>query len=143
MTETEQKMPQTEETLSPRKKRAMLEYLGIMFAVAFLLVALSLLVKMHAMQDDMDAASRGARENIEEMEDELETVKAENALLQGEKDAAVRSAKASELLALAQSAWQVRDKVSFNGYMAELEGYADALSPETEALYNMLADKLK
>ena len=29
------------------------------------------------------------------------------------------------------------------GYMAELEGYADALSPETEALYNMLADKLK
>lgn len=143
MSEKEQKITETkEEPLSPHKKRAMLEYLGIMFAVAFLLVALSLLVKVHTMQDDLDAANSGARENIAVMEDELETARSENEQLQAELDTTVRSAKAAELLALAQNAWQKRDTVSFHGYMAELEGYADALSEETAQLYDALLDKL-
>ena len=54
----------------------------------------------------------------------------------------MRSAKAAELLALAQNAWQKRDTVSFHGYMAELEGYADALSEETAQLYDALLEKL-
>ena len=54
MPETEKKeQTPAEEQLSPKKKRAMLEYMGIMFAVAFLLVAVSLIVKMHFMQDDL------------------------------------------------------------------------------------------
>lgn len=143
MSEKEQKITETkEEPLSPHKKRAMLEYLGIMFAVAFLLVALSLLVKVHTMQDDLDAANSGARENIAVMEDELETARSENEQLQAELDTTVRSAKAAELLALAQNAWQKRDTVSFHGYMAELEGYADALSEETAQLYDALLEKL-
>lgn len=143
MSETEQKISQTEELpLSPKKKRALLEYLGIMFAVAFLLVALSLLVKVHTMQNDLDAASNGARENIAAMEDQLETARSENEQLHGELDTTVRSAKAAELLALAQNAWQAHDSVGFHGYMAELEGYADALSAETAEIYSMLLDKL-
>ena len=113
-----------------------------MFAVAFLLVALSLLVKVHTMQDDLNAANSGARENIEEMEDELETAHSENEQLRAELDTTVRSAKAAELLALAQNAWQTQNTVSFHGYMAELEGYADALSDETAQLYDALLDKL-
>ena len=54
----------------------------------------------------------------------------------------MRSAKAAELLALAQNAWQTQNTVSFHGYMAELEGYADALSDETAQLYDALLDKL-
>ena len=143
MSETEQKISQTEELpLSPKKKRALLEYLGIMFAVAFLLVALSLLVKVHTMQNDLDAASNGARENIAAMEDQLETARSENEQLHSELDTTVRSAKAAELLALAQNAWQAHDSVGFHGYMAELEGYADALSAETAEIYSMLLDKL-
>lgn len=143
MSEQEQKIRESEEApLSSRKKRAMLEYLGIMFAVAFLLVALSLLVKVHTMQDDLDAANSGARENIEEMEDELETARSENEQLRAALDTTVRSAKAAELLALAQNAWQTQNTVSFHGYMAELEGYADALSDETAQLYDALLDKL-
>lgn len=143
MSEIEQKENQTEELpLSPKKKRAMLEYLGIMFAVAFLLVALSLLMKVHTMQNDLDAANSGARENINAMEEQLETARSENEQLHTELDATVRSAKGAELLALAQYAWQAHDNVGFHGYMAELEGYADALSPETAEIYTMLLDKL-
>lgn len=143
MSETEQKISQTEELpLSSKKKRALLEYLGIMFAVAFLLVALSLLVKVHTMQNDLDAANSGARENIAAMEDQLEAARSENEQLHAELDTTVRSAKAAELLALAQNAWQAHDNVGFHGYMAELEGYADALSAETAEIYSMLLDKL-
>lgn len=143
MSEQKQKITETEEApLSSRKKRAMLEYLCIMFAVAFLLVALSLLVKVHSMQDDLDAVNSGARENIEEMEEALETARSENEQLRAELNTMERSAKAAELLALAQNAWQTHDTVTFHGYMAELEGYADALSAETVQLYEALLDKM-
>lgn len=143
MSKTNQQIAETEEApLSPRKKRAMLEYLGIMFSVAFLLVALSLLLKVHTMQDDLDMANSGARENIAAMEDQLETARSENERLQAELDTTVRSAKATELLVLAHNAWLTKDTVSFHGYMAELEGYADALSSDTAQLYDELLDKL-
>ncbi len=143
MSETEQKTSQAEELpLSPKKKRAMLEYLGVMFAVAFLLVALSLLAKVQTMRNDLDAANSGARENIASMEEQLETVRSENEQLHTELDTATRSARAAELLALAQNAWQSRDTAGFSRCMAELEDYADALSAETAAIYTVLLDEL-
>lgn len=143
MSELQEKTTTTEEPLTPKKKRAMLEYLGIMFAAAFLLVALSLLVKMHAMQDDLDAANTGARENIEQMENDLDAARTENDALHNELDATVRSAKAAELLALAQDAHSRRDTVAFQGYMAELDGYADALGEKTHEIYENLTEYLK
>ena len=136
MPETKKKeQTPAEEQLSPKKKRAMLEYMGIMFAVAFLLVAVSLIVKIHFMQDDLEAANYGASENIAAMESLLETADAE-------REEASRSAKASELLLLAQDSFYAGDEDAFRAYMDELSETADAL-PETALLiYEALLQEL-
>lgn len=131
-----------EEPLTPKKKRAMLEYLAIMFAVAFLLVAVSLLVKVGAMQDDLDAANTGASLNIGALEAQVESIGAENAELQAALDQTQRTAKANELLVLAQEATKSNDSVAFHGYMAELEGYSDALSDTSLEIYRELLNHL-
>lgn len=120
--------PDENEENGLQKKQTLLKFMGALFAAAFLLVGLSLLVKVHSMQDDIDTLNSGARENILAVEKEL--------------DSAVRGAKAAELLALAQNALLQGDTVSFHGYMAELEGYSDALSEETAAIYNDLLKDL-
>lgn len=131
-----------EEPLTPKKKRAMLEYMAIMFAVAFLLVAVSLLVKVGAMQDDLDAANTGASLNISALEAQVESIGAENAELQTALDRTQRNAKANELLVLAQEAAKSNDSVAFHGYMAELEGYSDALSDTSLEIYRELLNHL-
>lgn len=132
MPETEKKeQTPAEEQLSPKKKRAMLEYMGIMFAVAFLLVAVSLIVKMHFMQDDLEAANYGASENIAAMESLLETADAE-------REEASRSAKASELLLLAQDSFYAGDEDAFRAYMDELSETADALPETAVVIYEAL-----
>lgn len=142
MTEQKNTEQTQEEPLTPKKKRAMLEYLAIMFAVAFLFVAISLLVKVSAMQDDLDAANTGASLNISALEAQVESIGAENTELQTALDQAQRSAKANELLVLAQEANASRDSISFHGYMAELEGYSDALSDSSLEIYRALLTHL-
>ena len=139
MNQTEQR---PEEQLTPKKKKAMLEYMAIMFAGAFLLVAVSLLVKVAAMQDDLDAANTGASLNISALEAEVESMSVENTELQAALDAAERAAKANELLVLAQEAQKSHDTVAFHGYMAELEGYSDALGEDALAVYRSLSTHL-
>ncbi len=131
-----------EEDLTPKKKRAMLEYMTIMFAAAFLLVAVSLLVKVHSMQNDLDAASTGAHDSIVEMENTLESMQTENEALRNELTAMENNAKAAELLALAQNALNTGKTVDFHAYMAELEGYADALPESAAAIYAGLLEAL-
>lgn len=138
MTEQKNTEQTQEEPLTPKKKRAMLEYLAIMFAVAFLFVAISLLVKVSAMQDDLNAANTGASLNISALEAQVESIGAENTELQTALDQAQRSAKANELLVLAQEANTSRDSIAFHGYMAELEGYSDALSDSSLEIYRTL-----
>lgn len=142
MTEQKNTEQTQEEPLTPKKKRAMLEYLAIMFAVAFLFVAISLLVKVSAMQDDLDAANTGASLNISALEAQVESIGAENTELQTALDQAQRSAKANELLVLAQEANASRDSIAFHGYMAELEGYSDALSDSSLEIYRALLTHL-
>ena len=142
MTEQNNTEQTQEEPLTPKKKRAMLEYLAIMFAVAFLFVAISLLVKVSAMQDDLDAANTGASLNISALEAQVESIGAENTELQTALDQAQRSAKANELLVLAQEANASRDSIAFHGYMAELEGYSDALSDSSLEIYRALLTHL-
>ena len=67
----------TEQPLTTKKKRAMLEYMAIMFAAAFLLVAISLLIKVIDMKGEMEAANTGARENIALLQKELDAARAE------------------------------------------------------------------
>ena len=136
MPETEKKeQTPAEEQLTPKKKRAMLEYMGIMFAVAFLLVAVSLIVKIHFMQDDLEAANYGASENIAAMESLLETADAE-------REEASRSAKASELLLLAQDSFYAGDEDAFRAYMDELSETADALPETAVVIYEALLREL-
>ena len=142
MTEQKNTEQTQEEPLTPKKKRAMLEYLAIMFAVAFLFVAISLLVKVSAMQDDLDAANTGASLNISALEEQVESIGAENTELQTALGQAQRSAKANELLVLAQEANASRDSIAFHGYMAELEGYSDALSDSSLEIYRALLTHL-
>lgn len=141
--ETPDSTPQcVEEELTPRKKRAMLEYMTIMFAAAFLLVAVSLVVKVRAMQDDIDAANTGAHASIVEMEKQLDSLESDNDSLRSQLDSMQNSVKANELLALAQNALSTGDTVGFHGYMTELEGYAKLLSEPAAKIYTELLNVL-
>ena len=104
-----------------KKKRA-LTYVGCMFAGALVVVALSLLLKLYV---DMDNQIRDVKQQL-------------NAVYESED----RSGRATELLVLAQDAYYKGDKVSFHGYMAMLDGYADELSEKTYEIYDELHDKL-
>ena len=94
----------TEQPLTTKKKRAMLEYLAIMFAAAFLLVAVSLLIKVIDMKGEMEAANTGARENIALLQKDLDAARAESAELQTKLDEAnAASSEAADKLSEAET----------------------------------------
>ena len=93
----------TEQPLTTKKKRAMLEYMAIMFAAAFLLVAISLLIKVIDMKGEMEAANTGARENIALLQKDLDAARAESAELQTKLDEAnTASSEAADKLSDAE-----------------------------------------
>ena len=93
----------TEQPLTTKKKRAMLEYMAIMFAAAFLLVAVSLLIKVIDMKGEMEAANTGARENIA-LQKDLDAARAESAELQTQLDEAnTASSEAADKLSDAET----------------------------------------
>ena len=94
----------TEQPLTTKKKRAMLEYMAIMFAAAFLLVAISLLIKVIDMKGEMVAANTGARENIALLQKDLDAARAESAELQTKLDEAnAASSEAADKLSEAET----------------------------------------
>ena len=94
----------TEQPLPTKKKRAMLEYMAIMFAAAFLLVAISLLIKVIDMKGEMEAANTGARENIALLQKDLDAARAESAELQTKLDEAnTASSEAADKLSDAET----------------------------------------
>lgn len=94
----------TEQPLTTKKKRAMLEYMAIMFAAAFLLVAISLLIKVIDMKGEMEAANTGARENIALLQKDLDAARAESAELQTQLDEAnTASSEAADKLSEAET----------------------------------------
>lgn len=94
----------TEQPLTTKKKRAMLEYMAIMFAAAFLLVAISLLIKVIDMKGEMEAANTGARENIALLQKDLDAARAESAELQTQLDEAnTASSEAADKLSDAET----------------------------------------
>lgn len=94
----------TEQPLTTKKKRAMLEYIAIMFAAAFLLVAISLLIKVIDMKGEMEAANTGARENIALLQKDLDAARAESAELQTKLDEAnTASSEAADKLSDAET----------------------------------------
>lgn len=94
----------TEQPLTTKKKRAMLEYMAIMLAAAFLLVAVSLLIKVIDMKGEMEAANTGARENIALLQKDLDAARAESAELQTKLDEAnAASSEAADKLSEAET----------------------------------------
>lgn len=94
----------TEQPLTTKKKRAMLEYMAIMFAAAFLLVAISLLIKVIDMKGEMEAANTGARENIALLQKDLDAARAESAELQTQlNEANAASSEAADKLSEAET----------------------------------------
>lgn len=94
----------TKQPLTTKKKRAMLEYMAIMFAAAFLLVAISLLIKVIDMKGEMEAANTGARENIALLQKDLDAARAESAELQTKLDEAnTASSEAADKLSEAET----------------------------------------
>ena len=94
----------TEQPLTTKKKRAMLEYMAITFAAAFLLVAISLLIKVIDMKGEMEAANTGARENIALLQKDLDAARVESAELQTKLDEAnAASSEAADKLSDAET----------------------------------------
>lgn len=135
---------QVNEELTPKKKRAVVLYLLIIFAVAFLLVLVSMFVRMRTMQEDFDSASVNVDESYAQRESELiENASEEVASYATELTQMERRASASELLILAQKAYYEGNTRKFQGCMATLEGYADALSKEALEIYEELVKALR
>jgi len=130
--------------LTPKKKRAVVVYLMIIFAAAFVLVLVSMFVRMRTMQEDFDTAKGEAASSYAEQESEFaESISSQSEEHQKAMTAMERKAYASELLVLAQKAYYEENDRNFQGYMASLEGYADALGEEALEIYEELASALR
>lgn len=120
----------TEQPLTTKKKRAMLEYMAIMFAAAFLLVAVSLLIKVIDMKGEMEAANTGARENIALLQKDLDAARAESAELQTKLDEAnTASSEAADKLSDAETRLSEAEKAR-----ETLEKTLDAAQKENDTL---------
>lgn len=116
--------------LSEKRKRAMVEYMAIMFFVAFLLVLLSLLVQNRSLKQT-------TTENLNTsmtLQGRIENLQSENRELRGK--------LALALLQDAQQASQDDDEETFIATMAELEPYVDALPDEEKNVYEQLSQTL-
>ncbi len=130
--------------LTPKKKRDVIIYLVIIFAAAFVLVLISMFVRMRTMQEDFDTAKGEAASSYAQQESELfESISSQNDEHRKAMTAMERKAYASELLVLAQKAYYEGNGRNFQGYMASLEGYADALGEEALKIYEELASALR
>lgn len=135
---------QMNEELSPNRKRAVVFYLLIIFVVAFLLVLVSMFVRMRTMQEDFDSASVDVEESYAQKESELiENASQEVEAYAEQLSQMERRANASELLILAQNAYYEGNTRKFQGCMATLEGYADALSDDALEIYEELVKALR
>lgn len=92
----ENKQPDKQEQITAKKKRALLEYLAILCAGAFLIVALSLGIKLAAVQNDLEAADLGARENIAVLQDNLAQEQSKVKALEEELSSAKTSAELAQ-----------------------------------------------
>ena len=100
-------------------KKKYFQIILICLTAIFMLVAITLFIQIRTLQ--------------EETEEPTEIVQAED---NKELEQMKRKAHASELLALALNAYHQNDQRNFQGYMASLEGYADALSDDASEIYH-------
>lgn len=151
-----------------KNQNALLRYITILFAVAFLMVTLSLVISMRESRDtiselnqtsasalqnaealqtenrELSDANRDLRDTVTGLEAELAEVQEAMAQLETEKAAAEKlaqdTAKAYALLLTAMDARQYGDMETFDQAMTDLEPLKDLLSGEAAERYSELAN---
>lgn len=147
--------------LNPKKKRALLTYMTILFVVAFLLVLLSFFIQLRdsrATISELNESSLNALKNAQvlqaaneqlaeenkELNDQLSTYEEENTqlteTLEQAQQTAQQTALAYELLAQAQLARQAQDEAALAAALQALEqaGGEAVLSEQGRALLDSL-----
>lgn len=128
----------------PKEKRTGLKYLFIIFILACLIVLVTMFMRMRTMQEDFGAERESYMSSCDEKEAEIrEAASSEYAQCASELTQMERRANASELLILAQNAYYEGNTRKFQGCMATLEGYADALSEDALEIYEELVKALR
>lgn len=118
----------SKDTTDRRKKHFRLEFAAILLAVVFLLVTVLLLTKYYFNEDNTSTAVTPTETVTEMSLSEYEWLQS--------------SIRALELLTLAQDAYYTGNSVAFHGYMAELEGYQEALPENAAGVFQKLQNEL-
>lgn len=131
------------EEKNPKKLRILLDFLCFC-VLACLLLLITLFVRMRTMQEDHRTAESVAASEHTQLESELrQELQEQSESHNNALTAMERKAYAAELLSLAEKAYYEGNTRKFQGYMATLEGYKDALSSETYEIYEQLELKLR
>lgn len=146
-------------TMTPKSRNALLRYMAILFAVAFIIVTISLVISMHTSQNTITALNQASasalqnaeqlqssnrdlsdeneqlRQQISELEAQLDEVQttAENAASAEER--AKQTEKAYNLLLQAMTARNNGDYAAFTAAMEQLAPLQDYLQDTAAALY--------
>ena len=160
--EVKQEAEPTKKTGTVKNQNALLRYITVLFAVAFLIVLLSLVISNRQTQDTitaLNATSASALENAEALQEsnralsdtntalqtqitelELELAEAEDALALAEEEQtkAQDTIAAYELLLTAMDARQNGNTEAFEAAMAELAGMCELLSGTARDRYEEL-----
>ena len=157
--------------LSDARKAALLRYMAILFAVAFLLVLLSLILQTHSSKStisELSAASTSALDNAVKLQEENRTLQEEKQQLQDQLDELQKkldeeTALNEQLLAASQDEEKDQElehtrmayealltamncdtregNVTFSRAMETVARYADCLSEEALAEYEKLQEQ--
>lgn len=155
-------------TMTPKSRNALLRYITILFAVAFLVVTLSLVIstkksqstitalnqtsasalenaeQLQAVNRELSDANESLREKIEDLESKVKDAEDEAAQAQEEleqiKSDAANAAKAYDLLLTAMQAQQSGDTAAYEAAMQQLEPLKDYLKDQAAELYMDLAE---
>ena len=130
--EQPQAQPEAEkpQAMTPKSRNALLRYMTILFAVAFLVVTVSLVISMRASQNTITAlnqTSASALQNAEQLQDSNRDL-----------SDADNTAKAYELLLQALEAKNNGDTAACSAALAQLEPLQSYLQDSAAALYAQL-----
>ena len=145
--------------LSDARKAALLRYMAILFAVAFVLVLLSLILQTHSSKStisELSAASTSALDNAVKLQEQNRTLQEEKQQLQDELDELQKkldeetalneqelehTRMAYEALLTAMNCDTREGNVTFSRAMETVARYADCLSEEALAEYEKLQEQ--
>ena len=163
--EQAQTQPEAEkpQAMTPKSRNALLRYMTILFAVAFLVVTVSLVISMRTSQNTITALNQTSasalqnaeqlqdsnrdlsdentklRDQLAELEDQLASAKADAETAASAQESADNTAKAYELLLQALEAQNNGDTAACSAVLAQLEPLQSYLQDAAAALYAQLA----